>query len=248
MTVTRDAFLGGRVHLYQPLRGYRAGVDPVLLAASVSARAGETVLDLGCGAGAISLCLQARIPGLRLTGFEAQPAYAALARRAAQEAGVAFDVIEGDVSAPPAALRHLSFNHVVTNPPYFLENSSTVSPDPGRAQANAETVPLADWIDLAARRLHPGGWLWMVQRADRLLDVAVALEGRFGSVSVRPVVPRSGRDASLVLVRARKGGRAAMRLMSPLVLHSGDVHRDGGDYTPQVAALLRDAAPLTWDA
>ena len=35
--LTRDAFLGGRVTLLQPRRGYRAGTDPVLLAASVEA-------------------------------------------------------------------------------------------------------------------------------------------------------------------------------------------------------------------
>ena len=47
-----DAFLGGQVHLYQPKKGYRAGVDPVLLAACVNATAGQSVLELGCGAGA----------------------------------------------------------------------------------------------------------------------------------------------------------------------------------------------------
>ena len=63
--------------------GYRAGVDPVLLAASVPARAGQSVLDLGCGAGVAALCLAARVPGL-LAGLEVQPAYAALARRNAR--------------------------------------------------------------------------------------------------------------------------------------------------------------------
>ena len=80
-----NEFLGGRVRLWQPLSGYRAGVDPVLLAASVPATAGQTVLELGCGAGAAILCLAARVPGLHLTGVELQPAYADLARRNAAE-------------------------------------------------------------------------------------------------------------------------------------------------------------------
>ena len=67
--LTHDAFLGGRLHLWQPRRGYRAGVDPVLLAASVPAKAGQSVLDLGCGAGAAALCLGAREPGLELLGM-----------------------------------------------------------------------------------------------------------------------------------------------------------------------------------
>ena len=53
--LTRDAFLGGRLYLWQPRTGYRAGVDPVLLAASVPARRGESVLDLGCGVGTAAL-------------------------------------------------------------------------------------------------------------------------------------------------------------------------------------------------
>ena len=77
--LTHDGFLGGRLHLWQPRRGYRAGVDPVLLAASVPAQAGQSVLDLGCGAGAAMLCLGVRVPGLDLNGLEVQPDYAALA-------------------------------------------------------------------------------------------------------------------------------------------------------------------------
>ena len=37
---TEDALLGGRVVLRQPAAGYRAAIDPVLLAAAVPARGG----------------------------------------------------------------------------------------------------------------------------------------------------------------------------------------------------------------
>ena len=57
-----DRLLGGRVRLIQPLSGYRAATDPVLLAAAVAARPGERVLDLGCGDGASSFCLAERVP------------------------------------------------------------------------------------------------------------------------------------------------------------------------------------------
>ncbi|MEL6264223.1 MAG: methyltransferase, partial [Pseudomonadota bacterium] len=62
--MTHDRLLGGRVGLTQPRQGYRAATDPVLLAAAVPAAAGETVLELGIGAGAAVLCLAARVPGL----------------------------------------------------------------------------------------------------------------------------------------------------------------------------------------
>ncbi|MCC7428595.1 MAG: methyltransferase, partial [Alphaproteobacteria bacterium] len=53
--LSEDRLLGGRVVLRQPVRGYRAAIDPVLLAAFVPARAGEHVLEGGIGAGAAAL-------------------------------------------------------------------------------------------------------------------------------------------------------------------------------------------------
>ncbi len=116
--LTRDAFLDGRIRLWQPRTGYRAATDPVFLAAFVPARPGERVLELGCGAGAAALCLARRVPDLDLHGVEIQPAYAELARHNATENGLALTVHEGDLSHPPHALRRLVFDHVLANPPY----------------------------------------------------------------------------------------------------------------------------------
>ena len=65
---TEDRILGGRVLLRQPAQGYRVAIDPVLLAAAAPARAGDLVLDVGCGVGAAALCLAARVPGVRAVG------------------------------------------------------------------------------------------------------------------------------------------------------------------------------------
>ena len=101
--LARNAFLGGRVQLWQPREGYRAGIDPVLLAATVPAQPGQRVLELGCGAGPALCCLGVRVPGLALTGIEVQPAYAALARRNLSENGLSGTVIEADIAAPTAS-------------------------------------------------------------------------------------------------------------------------------------------------
>ncbi len=104
--LTDDTLIDGRVRLAQPRRGYRAAIDPVLLAAFVPARPGERVLDLGCGAGAAALCLAARVPSLDLHGLELQAGYAALARANAAANSVALAVHEGDVRRPrPACAR-----------------------------------------------------------------------------------------------------------------------------------------------
>jgi len=239
-----DAFLGGKLWLWQPVRGYRAATDPVLLAAACLAVPGQSVLDLGCGAGAAALCLGARVAGVALAGLEIQPAYADLARRNAARNDLVMEVTEGDLTAMPAALRR-DFDHVIANPPYYRPSGSP-SPDPGRAAALHAVLPLSDWVQAAARRLRPGGWLAMILATDGLPDVLAALAPKLGSATVLPLASRAGRPPSRVILRARKGGRAAFRLLSPLVLHQGAFHiGDLEQYTPEASAILRSGGDLS---
>jgi len=242
--LTRDAFLGGRVMAWQPIAGYRAATDPVLLAAAVEAHAGQSVLELGCGVGVASLCLAARVPGLVLTGVERQADYADLARR---NAGATMQVVTADLANLPAALRQQSYDHVIANPPYFPAGGGTSAQDPGREGALREETPLADWTGTAARRLKPKGWLTMIHATDRVPELLAALAPDFGAIALRPLAPRTGRAAPRVLIRARKGARAPFSLLAPLILHDGPAHTgDGDDFTPLARAVLRDAAAIGW--
>ncbi len=243
--ITADGFLGGRLTIRQPAKGYRAGVDPVLLAAAVRARAGDSVLELGSGVGTAALCLMARVAGLSVTGVEVQPDYADLARRNAAENGLPFEVVTADLANLPADLRARSFDHVIANPPYFDPAASTAAADPGRATALAGATPLAAWIDTALRRLRPGGDMIVIQRADRLPELLGACDSRIGSLSVLPIQGRAGRPADRIILQGKKGGRAAFRLLAPLTLHEGAVHDgDRDSYRPEIRVVLRDAAPL----
>lgn len=239
-----DKFLCGKLHLWQPLKGYRAATDPVLLASACPAEAGQSVLDLGCGAGAAALCLGWRVPGLRLAGLELQPDYADLARRNATRNGIALDVAEGDLRNMPRDLRR-DFDHVICNPPYYPPGG-TPSPVASRALAmQVEAVPLGDWLAVAARRLRPGGWLTMIAGADALPDLLSAL-GTLGSASVLPLAPREGRAARRVILRARKGGRTPFRLLAPFVIHHGASHDgDRESYTPAANEILRMGGDLS---
>ena len=238
-----DKFLCGRLRLLQPLKGYRAATDPVLLAAACPAEPGESVLDLGCGAGAAALCLGWRVPGLALAGLELQPDYAELARRNAGRNGLALAVHEGDLARMPAALRR-DFDHVIANPPYYPPGGSP-SPRQDRARAMRVETPLADWVAAATRRLRPGGWLTLICGTDGLPEVLAAMAPKLGSASVLPLAARQGRPALRILLRARKGGRAAFRLLAPLVVHAGPAHDgDRESYTAEANAVLREGADL----
>lgn len=236
--LTHDAFLGGQVHIWQPAKGYRAGTDPVMLAASIATKRGQSVLELGCGVGTAALCLHARVPGLSLVGVEIQADYAALAERNVTEAGADMRIVNADLRALPADLRQMRFDHVIMNPPYFDRARGVASIDAERDLAFGGDTPLGDWIDIGVRRVGPKGHLTIIQKIDRLPEVLDALKGRLGSLKVRPIAPHNGAPANLFLLQARQEGRAPFRLYPPLIMHKAN------KYSPEVEAILRDGAEL----
>ncbi len=99
----------------QPTRGYRTGIEPVLLAASVAAQPGERVLEGGTGAGAGLLCLLG--PAARRAGHRdrAGPGCRPLARDNIAPNG--FDLARARrrtcwTAAGPR------FDHAMANPPW----------------------------------------------------------------------------------------------------------------------------------
>jgi tRNA1(Val) A37 N6-methylase TrmN6 len=237
---TEDRLLGGRVLLRQPKVGYRAAIDPVLLAAALDPKPGGHVLDIGCGAGAAALCLLARRPDLAVTGIEIQPGLAALARENAALNGVSdrFRVIEGDIATLQPDAR---FDMAMSNPPFLSPDRGNAPPDASKALAHVEgEADLPAWTRFAAKSLPHRGTLTLIHRADRLTELLAALAGaHFGSVVIFPLWPRLETPAKRVLVRAAQGGRAPLVLSPGLVLHGAD-----GGFTPAAEAVLRDAAAL----
>jgi tRNA1(Val) A37 N6-methylase TrmN6 len=237
LATTDDTLLGGRVILRQPATGYRAAIDPVLLAAACGDDA-QRALDLGCGAGAASLALMARVAGVQVTGIEIDAELAGLAGANAAANGWSdrFAVETGDVSA----FGQTGFDLVLANPPYLEAARADPSPDVGKRRADVEGgLPLAGWVAAALKALKPRGTCVFIQRADRLADLLAALGGKAGDIVIFPLWPRSGAPARRVIVRARKGVRTPMTLAAGLVLHEGE-----SSYTRAADAILRDGRAL----
>jgi tRNA1(Val) A37 N6-methylase TrmN6 len=237
-----DTLLGGRVKLRQPLDGYRVAIDPVLLAAAVPASAQDRVLDIGCGSGAASLCLAARVPGCRIVGIERDRTLARFAQDniARNEFAARLSVIQADLLKPPASLAPGSFTQVMANPPFLEAARASASPIAARAAAAVEgEALLGDWIDFALAMLRDKATLTMIHRADRLADLLAALNGRAGGVIVFPLWPGGGKPAKRILLQAKKGSAAPLTLAQGLVLH-----RDDGRNSDAAEAILRHGAAL----
>lgn len=241
---TEDGLLDGQVRLRQPAKGFRAGLDAVLLAAFVPARPGEHVLEAGCGSGAAFLCLAARVPGLRIEAVEREAAMAALARANAAANHVEARVSEGDVADLALARRLGPCDHAFANPPYWPGGTPPPLPLRSAATHEAGAAGLPVWCGFLAAALRDRGTASLVLPAARFdAGIAALRDSGFGSVTLLPVAPRSGDAAKRVLIRARKGGRAPACLLPALVLHAAD-----GSFSEPAEAVLRHAAALTGEA
>lgn len=233
--VSCDAILGGRLELRQPTRGYRAAIDPVLLAASLPDTLHGDLADLGCGVGTAGLCAAARLPGVRVVGVERDGAMAALAARniAANNLNERMRVVAADIADAANAMKD-RFNAVIVNPPYLQAERANTTRDESKATATIEKTPLHVWIDVALNLLVPRGRLAIIHRADRLADVLGCLARRAGDIVVFPLWPRSDQPAKRIIVSARLGVRTPLTLAPGLVLHEAD-----GRYTKEADHVLR---------
>ncbi len=247
-SLTRDAFLGGRLTVSQPEKGFRAGLDSVLLGAAVGEKS-RSLLDLGAGAGTAALVAMADLPALSACLVEADPQMVALAvlNIAANDMTGRARVLTLDVTSTGstravAGLAADHFDTVIANPPFF---------DPGRGSAPAaarsdarhmDDAALDRWVKAAATHAAPGGEVIFIHTAEALPLLLAAFTRRFGAVTVLPLLPREGEPASRVLVRGIKGSRAPFALLAARALHEAG----GRTFRPEFDAIFRGGARLIW--
>ncbi len=247
-TLTRDAFLDGRLIVSQPAAGFRAGLDSVLLGAAVRANPGA-ILDLGAGAGTASLVALAHRPAAAATLVEADAGIAAIAALNLRE-----NCFEGrarllvlDVTAPGrtrarAGLPSDHFATVIANPPFFDSGGGTAASGERDAARRMQAGTLEQWVKAAASHAAPGGEAIFIYPAPGLPALLAAFGRRFGGIAILPLCPREGQPASRVLVRGIKGSKAPASLFASRALHEAE----GRSFRPEFEAIFRGRAALDW--
>ncbi len=222
------AVLNGAVRLHQASNGFRTSMDAVIIAAACPAKAGDHILDLGCGVGSAGLCVLHRVPGIHLTGLDIQADHIDLARQNAEmnNEGKNTDFITGDIRG----FKGGKFSHIICNPPYGEAGQFTHSDKPSRNKAlmhEDKDITIADWVKCAFNNVKSGGSLTIIHRADALPGIILALGKSFGRTEIIPLHTKAGQPATRVIVRALKHRK------SPAILHPGVMlHNEDG--TPSV--------------
>lgn len=230
---TLDDLLHGELKILQPKRGFRYSADALLLAHfSLPLVEGKRVLDMGCGAGVISLILARRGRPARVVGVELEPGLCELAEKNARfnPTEPPVEVMRADATRLDQLVPAAGFDLVVTNPPFRPSGSGQRSPDPQRAAARHElTMTLPAWLREAARVVGPAGSVcvvYPVDQEDRLTSTA----GSAG-LHVRRrqyAIDRPDGNRKLVLVEFRlEPGREELLADIPIETRKGKFGIDG---------------------
>ncbi len=250
-SLTEDDFLSGAIRLFQPIKGYRASSDSVLLAALTPLDHVKKVLELGVGYGQVLLCLLARQPALNVTGIDIREDVLALA-----EKNIHHNHFESQcrlICASVADRTRLErenlgvFDRIVCNPPYRHHRTHTASDNAIKACATTESpdVSLGVWLETAVSFLASEGEFILIHDAQRKAEILATLQAAgFALIQVLPLASHKNGMIKRIVFRARKGkdSEKCMRIehLEPLVLHEAD-----GRWCAQIDAVLR--SPLALD-
>lgn len=243
-----DAFLGGKLKILQPEKGYRAGIDAVLLAAAIPASDGDTLFEAGIGTGVAAACLATRVPGTIITGVEIASHYALIAEEnfKRNQLHERITVLKGDLCD---SMRHDqldwpvpgSVSHAYANPPFFEDHTVQAPADSLRAQAHMlKAGELENWVKVMTNTVKPRGTVSIIHPATSLLTLLAAMEPKLGALTVLPLRAHRNDAASRIIVRGTKGSKAPVRLLPGLMLHEAGSSK----FVDKVEAVLRTGEAL----
>ena len=211
----------------------KVGTDGVLLGAWADVAEDTTILDVGTGSGIIALMAAQRNASAHVTALDIDADAVAQA--------------QANILATPwhnrIACKHLDikaftsdakFDHIISNPPYFVEK--THSPNAQRSLArSAESLPFRELVACAERLLNRGGKLSVVLPTESAALFRYEAFERLWLSRLCSVVTVDGDAPKRVLMEFVYTDKPLMPRCEELVIEQRD-----GSYSPKYRALTKD--------
>lgn len=223
---------------YQPVDGYRYSIDALLLAGFLKeAKERKKLLDIGTGSGIIPILISKRFPDWEFSAVEIQKDLYDLANENFRLHKLEVNMIAGDY-------RDLqgqdTYDLIVSNPPYF--NHGHQPNNQQIAIARHELFgDMASLIKKTKKLLMAGGYFYVIYPADRMAELLTKLSNdKLAPYAIKPIYPKPGMEATLVIVVARKNHKGRLKVLSPLYI--GD---EMGEDTKEIQNLYEKGV-LEW--
>lgn len=230
-----DLQVGG-LKIIQDKNEYRFTSDAVLLANTVKAKSGDTVVDFGTGSGIIAILVAYKKKPKQVIAVEIQPQLADMAKRS-----VDFNGMSDTITVVNDSLQNFADNFagakadvVVCNPPYIKLGGGETQEKQNLKICRHEVAVNLDEICMAAGKiLKNGGKFFMVHKAERCAEIFLLMQ-KYGICpkEITEVRAREGDAPYLVIVCGAKEGKQGLKWNKPITVYDKD-----GVFTPTIAAL-----------
>ncbi len=236
-----DSFLGGKLNVLQPKNGFRSGTDAVFLASFVNAKHGQKIAEFGSGVGVVSLAIATRVSNINITAFELNKDIANIAKQ-----NVILNKLENSITVYNKDIQNISnefansFNILVSNPPFYKQESAKKAENNLRAQGFIEeTATLEDFVKKARFCLKEKGYIYVIYTSERFDELTFLLKKYgFGEINILPIYSFNNSNANRVIVKARKNSKGYCKVLSPFIVH------DGNGFSKQATDILNNGKQL----
>lgn len=223
--------------IIQKIDGFCYGIDSVLLSDfAKNIKKNSNIIDLGTGTGILGFLLIAKSNVGNVTGVEIQTEIADMAKRSILMNGLEnkFEIINCNIKDLDKKLQIDSYDAIITNPPYKKMNSGKINDNEIKLISRHEVkATLEDFIKVSFKMLKDKGSLYMVHRAERLVDILHEMRTKkMEPKRIRFVYSNINSDSKLVMIEAVKNGNSSVKIEEPLYVYNED-----GTYTDEILRI-----------
>ena len=213
------------------------GMDAVLLSDfAKEIKPNSRIIDFGTGTGILPILLSGKTKDTKIYGIEIQEKMAEMAIRS-----VKLNILENRIKIINEDIKNLNnifekntFDVVITNPPYKLNNTGLKNESEGKLISRHEIkCDLEDIVIAAKNMLKDKGVFYMVHRPERIVDICELLRKyKIEPKLIKFVYPKAEKEANLILIKAVKNANKFLKIEKPLI-----VYKDNGEYTDEILKI-----------
>ena len=225
--------------IFQETDGFCFGIDSILISDfAKNIKKNSKVADLGTGTGIIGLLLCKKTNLAEMTGIEIQEDVANMAERSIKLNNLEekFRIINSNINEifSKKLLEKNVFDVVVMNPPYKEVGTGEINENEKKLISRHEIkANLSDFIKTASGLLKDKGELYIVHKPERMPDIIQNLrENKIEPKELRVVYSNKNSEASLILIKAVKGGKKFLKIDRPLYIYN-----ESGKYSDEIKQI-----------
>ena len=206
--------------IYQPLEGYCYNSDTIFLYDFITNfRLKGDVLDIGSGSGILGLMV-ARDFDVNLHAVEKQELMANYTKLNAKVNNIDIDLRVGDFQR---IVFEKKFDFLISNPPFYHENVLRSKKKELDISRFSMYLPFEEMLKKANTILKPRGAIIFCYDAKQTQKLVTGLSNfKFNIEAMKFIHPKKDKDASLVMIYAKKSSKSLAKIFPPLIVFEYD--------------------------